>query len=293
MPGPIPAFLPRRKTEPGKRTAGFFCFVWLWVALTGGVCAFPPGHFLVTSSFPVDITGGSITQFSEQGIRLVSFGIYQLLDPGKMAMDNEGNLLIADSYAGDIKKFTPSGEYTGSLGNGHLIVAACVDVGPDDKVYVGDRIRGEIRVFDASGEYLGAFGGDILLDTAEIKVSDGGWILVGDTMAGYVRVFSPEQQLVGSIPRISPGTFAVDEDGFVYLPGQDTIDKYDLTGEPVETIHTGESRIVSAIEVDGVGNMALLDFLEGVLRVYGPDGSLLREFGGDLYRYANDVLIIP
>jgi len=284
---------PRRRRRPPARPVAASLPLLLGLLLPAAAPAFPPGHFLVTSSFPLDISGGSVTQFSAEGERLVSFGVYQLLNPGKMAVDNEGNLLVADSFSGNLKRFDPSGNLAGTLGDGHLVTASCVAVGPDDRVYVGDRIRGEVRVFSPSGEDLGAFGGEILLDAADVKTSASGRILVADSMAGSVRIFSPDHELVASIQRTSPAAMAVGADDLVYLPGQDTIDRYDLDGDPVDSIPLGDARVVSGIDVDAEGNVAMLDFLEGVVRVVGPDGALRLEFGGDLYRYADGVLILP
>ncbi len=87
------------------------------------------------------------------------------LDPHCIALDKEGNILVADSNAAKITRFTPDGEFIGTLGDGmgekpgQFLYPRVVAAGPDGNIYVGD-VKSEqprIQVFSHEGEFLRAF----------------------------------------------------------------------------------------------------------------------------------------
>jgi len=233
-----------------------------------------------------------VTEFNENGERLLTFGIHLVRDPIRMTLDNEGNLLVTDSFEGNVKIFAPPGSLVGTIGDGHLAAAVSVAVGPDGRVYVGDRIQGDVRVFSGAGDYLFSFGGDLLLDAGDIEVSSDGRVVVTDGAGGHVHIFDAVGQLTATID-FATSTLALDEMDVLYLPALEIIEKYDLSGNFIGNIPMREPHIVSSIHVDDEGNITLLDFFSGAIQVYDQEGSLLREFGGEIYRYSKDVLVTP
>ncbi len=76
-----------------------------------GVALGKGGEVIVT-----EYSGHSVSIFSSDGKKLRSFGAYgtdkgQFINPRGVAVDGEGNILIADSDNKRIQKFTPSGQF--------------------------------------------------------------------------------------------------------------------------------------------------------------------------------------
>jgi len=273
--------------------AGAILLALLLLPLPRPALAWTSGGYLVTGTY--DGHKG-ITEFDGNGNRVKTFGIFQVQDPGRMALDGEGNLLVADSFAGNVKKFDPQGNLLGTIGDGTMIAAGCVAVGFNGDIYVGDRIRGEVRRFDDSGTLLGTFGGDLLLDVSDMQISRDGQILVADGATGNLSTFSPEGQPAGSF-RIDVRSYlsavTTDEAGDFYLPKMEVIEKRDPAGNLLQEIPLEELHVVSSLRMNGEGNLVLLDYLTGCVEVIDPQGGVWQEFGGESYRYSNDVLILP
>ena len=106
----------------------------------------------------------------------------------KLALDNDGNLLVLNTDSEMVFKFSPDGEYLNSFG--------------------GDG--------DGQGQFRTA--GDIAVDnTGLIYVSDIGGVQVFDSSGRYVSKFDPPFYAYG---------LAVDEDNFLYIAGNNHITKY-------------------------------------------------------------------
>ncbi len=88
-----------------------------------------------------------------------------MLDPHGIAVDSEGNLIIADQRGSKVLRFAKDGKYLGELGKGSGTKEAqfteprIVAIAPDGRIFVsdskGDRPR--IQVFSPKGEFLKMF----------------------------------------------------------------------------------------------------------------------------------------
>ncbi len=95
--------------------------------------------------------GHCVSIFSSSGERLRSFGTYgsgqgQFINPCGVAVDGEGNILVADDN-NRIQKFTAEGQFltsVGTEGNGRLQFSYPRGItfnATNDKVYVGDTFN--------------------------------------------------------------------------------------------------------------------------------------------------------
>lgn len=87
------------------------------------------------------------------------------VDPHCIALDKEGNIMIADYRGSMVTRFTPDGEFLGLLGNGQgeapgqVYKPRVVIAGPDGDIYVSDQKsdKPRIQVFTHEGEFLRIF----------------------------------------------------------------------------------------------------------------------------------------
>jgi DNA-binding beta-propeller fold protein YncE len=126
----------------------------------------------------------------------------QFTSPISVAVDRNGNLLVADYGNHRIQVLTPNGDFVRSFGkfgteNGEFRSPRCVAVDPNcGDIWVVDQTNQRIQHFDPDGAFLGAFGKkgatDGLLRNPSYLVVDGRShsILVSDTGNDRVQRFS-------------------------------------------------------------------------------------------------------
>ncbi|NUM53901.1 MAG: hypothetical protein HUU46_09685 [Candidatus Hydrogenedentes bacterium] len=86
-------------------------------------------------------------------------------DPHGIAIDKEGNLIIADQLGSKVVRYTKDGKYLGELGlgsgseEGHFTEPRIVEVASDGRIFIsdskGDRPR--LQIFSPKGEFLKIF----------------------------------------------------------------------------------------------------------------------------------------
>ena len=111
----------------------------------------------------VVVSGNCIHVFSPSGEKLRSFGTY---GSGKghfygVAVDGEGNILVADSGNHRIQKFTAEGQFltaVGTKGSGPLQFTNPSDLAISDKVYVVDFNNHRVQVLNPDLTFSHTFG---------------------------------------------------------------------------------------------------------------------------------------
>ena len=86
-------------------------------------------------------------------------------DPHCIALDADGNLLIADYMGSRVTRFTPDGTFLGELGNGtgedpgQVVKPRVVALDPHGRIFVSDQKSDQprIQVFSHEGEFLKIF----------------------------------------------------------------------------------------------------------------------------------------
>jgi len=234
--------------------------------------------------------------------------------PVRLALDEAGNVFVADPGAGKIVVRAPDGHLLDVItGLGNPISVAAGAAG----VYVGDGKAGSVRVFARdfrSSHYLGQGRGefvrpaDIGVDAASGKV----WVL--DTAAHHVKIFDPSGDLIRTV-----GTRGAEEGNFAAPTGL-VVDQvrsrvviadqlnarlqiFDLTGDYVTCIGSrgglpGEFIMPQAVWIDPDGRFYVADSFEGRVQILDPQGNFIDYIGdiGDALghvRHPGDLLMDP
>ncbi len=90
-------------------------------------------------------------------------GTGQFNEPRAIAVDQQGNIYVADTLNHRIQKFSPQGEFLKAWGEagkeqGQFDKPKGIAVGPDGNVYVSDTWNHRIQVFDPEGNFLKTWG---------------------------------------------------------------------------------------------------------------------------------------
>lgn len=87
------------------------------------------------------------------------------VDPHCIALDKDGNILVADYRGSMVNRFTPDGEHLGIIGDGQgeapgqVYLPRVVLAGPDGNIYVSDQKsdKPRIQVFTHEGKFIRIF----------------------------------------------------------------------------------------------------------------------------------------
>ena len=172
-----------------------------------GVAVDPAGQIYVA-----DTWNGRIQVFDAEGRFLRKWGLFattngelgdpmSLFGPRGIAIDLDGNLLVADTGNKRILRFSPDGQSLGQIGGGGVIAGRFeeptdVKVDPTDgTVVVADAWNGRIQRFSPSLEYAGEFAvpgwsGRDVFQKPSLTVARDGTIYATDPATALVMVFN-------------------------------------------------------------------------------------------------------
>jgi DNA-binding beta-propeller fold protein YncE len=202
-----------------------------------------------TPSNEVILTGLHLLKFS--------FGSFGTGDgefnfPGDVAVDDNGNIYVADMNNSRIQKFDSDGNYldqwgSRGTGDGQFVDPLSIEYAPDGYLYVGDFWNYRIQIFDTDGNYIDQF------------ATTGG-----------------------------PGDSFIAENGDIYVPdyGNHMVRWFDPTFAPVLNwggFGSGDGQFNTPIDIgaspDG-GRLYVLDALNHRIQVFTNNGVYLSQFGG-------------
>jgi hypothetical protein len=163
-------------------------------------------------------------------------GPCQFLEAHGIALDADGNLLIADTVRSRVSRFTPEGKLLGELGLGPGSAPGAfksppdVQAGPDGHILVLDRANGRIQEFTRVGQVVKAWGqagagpGQFHRPHS-IALGKGGRTYVADTDNNRIQVFDRDGKFLfawttGVAGSDKPGTphgVAADRNGDVFV----------------------------------------------------------------------------
>src|SRR5574337_1877176 len=181
----------------------------------------------------------------------------QLKWPNGVALDNSGNIYVADTGNNRIEKFSPDGTYLskfGSQGSDNVQFNTPFSIALDSSgnIYVLDTLNDEVKKFSPDGTYLSKFGSlgsdngqfnypeDVVLDNS-------GNIYVADSGNNRIEKFSPDGTYLSKF-----GSNGSDDGQFSYLFG---------------------------IALDNSGNIYVADSGNHRVEKFSPDGTYLSKFG--------------
>jgi hypothetical protein len=193
----------------------------------------------LSSVLPAGFANKTLT-FGSEGI-----GPGMFTDPRAIALDGDGNILVADYQDGRVQTFDPTGKFISSFSLGAKQIIPALAVGRDGKIYVVNE--GKIKVYDKSGSPLSVIG-DINHIYMDITSGAGGTLFAVANDDTIVR-FKP--------------------DGNIDLEVKDTFQNV-----------TGNSESDARLAVDGLGNMYLLGGNNYLVLKFSPEGKYINQFGG-------------
>ncbi|MBD2521850.1 scytonemin biosynthesis PEP-CTERM protein ScyF [Nostoc sp. FACHB-133] len=218
----------------------------------------------------------AVTLTYDRSIGSPGFGPGELFVPQGIAVDSEGNTLIANgrgvnpdgtpnyNLGNKIEKFSPSGQYIGAIGSGgtgpgQFDEPTTVDFNPvTGDLYAGDVYNNRINQFDSQGNFIRSFAngeftplvqGRLFFGPSGVTFDKTGNVYVGDFNGERILKFTSDGQQIGVIG----GTLGT-------APGQ-------FQG-------------VAGIRISSVsGNIFVADQYNNRVQVLDPNGNPLLAFG--------------
>lgn len=146
-----------------------------------------------------------ISRFTAGGSLVGTFADPDLVYPVGIAVDADGNLLVASSEAHSIVKFAPDGTKLAVLPSPPspaLVQPYGVAVGPAGEIYVSDPGAQRVAVLDAAGNLLRTFGEPgsgpgQFSGPNQLHFGPGGLLYVTDGGGDRIQVFHPDGTFVG------------------------------------------------------------------------------------------------
>ena len=151
--------------------------------------------FEISTVFAMDVHGRLVGQRGEKGRQEG-----QLLHPTGLAVDDEGNLWVADSWNDRLLSFSAEGEHRATVGGFNRPMAIRWDP-KRGGLWVADMGANQIVKTGAQGDILFSFGKGELAFPETIDLDSAGNVLVADTGNGLIKRYTPSGSLIGVIGR--------------------------------------------------------------------------------------------
>jgi len=240
-----------------------------------------------TSVAAPPIGEGVIATLGQQGS-----GPGQFSSPRGLALDDQGNLYVADTGNQRVQVFDAEGQPLISIADTRFEGPRYVAVDDIGRIYVADAAE-RVHVFDAKGAPVQSFGqpgslpnqfsqiADLVLDAAgDLYVVDSGNARVQkfNLLTGLLTTFGDTVAGVALLSR--PQGIALDPEGNVYV-GDSTsgrILKYASDGTLLNTLETGIGELRD-MTVDSQGYLYAADGAESVVYVVDLSGSTMTRLG--------------
>jgi streptogramin lyase len=243
--------------------------------------------------------GTFLAKFGSQGS-----GEGQFFDPEAIAVDQNGNVFVADSGNHRIEKFTSSGTFLlkwGSMGSaeGQFQTPDGLAVDADGNVYVADLNNNRIEKFDNDGTFLTSWGdagnGDGQLSgPVGVAIDADGNVYVADRFNNRVQKFTSSGTFLtkwgtvghGDGEFANPVGVSVDRNGNVYVADffNDRIQKFTGTGVFLSkwgSTGSGDGQFIGprAVAASEAGTVFAVDDGHDRIEVFTETGIFLAAWG--------------
>ncbi|WP_189015113.1 S-layer homology domain-containing protein [Paenibacillus marchantiophytorum] len=218
--------------------------------------------------------------------------------PQGMAIDQAGNLYVADTMNSRVQKFTSNGQFLQAWDIDGMVfgMPRAIAVDHSGLVYVNNG-QGNIRVFQSDGTELRHWDDSNFLNAGVLgmAVDQQGNVYVSNAGLHQIRKYDPMGQtlLTWGARGANPGQFnapsgiAVDRDGTIYIadPGNFRIQKFDNMGQylgqwgETESAEPGKFSFPQALTFDQFGNLHVMETKNYRIQVLDPYGKSIRMWG--------------
>lgn len=224
--------------------------------------------------------------------------------PRRLAVDNNGNVFVADRNNGRIQKFDNNGNFItkwGSPGSGigQFNFPFGIDVDEFGNVYVVERNNYRVQKFDNDGNFIVTWGtqgnGNGQFDYATgLAVDNNGHVFVADSFNDRMQKFSYDGTFIGKWGTTGSGpgqfnipiTVGVDQNGNVYVGDSNNfrVQKFDNNGNFITQWGSPGSGGVEfatprGISVDPAGFVYVVDQTINKIKKFTTDGTFVCQWG--------------
>ncbi len=210
---------------------------------------------------------------------LVSSGLFHTRD---VAVDQAGNIYIADTYNHAIKKYDVNGVLTTLVSSG-LNQPSAIAVDQAGNIYIADSENGAIKKYDVNGVLTTLVSGLHL--PYGIAVDQAGNIYISDSDNGAIKKYDVNGVLTTVISSglTYPFGIVVDSEGNIYLADTYThsIKKYDVNGVLTTVVSSGLNN-PRGVDIDEKGNIYIADADSNSIKKYDVNGVLTTLLSSEL-----------
>ncbi len=247
-----------------------------------------------TPSNEVILTGLYLLKFS---FGSSGAGDGELNYPRDVAVDDNGNIYVADSRNNRIQKFDSDGNYLdqwGSFGTGHGQFGQhySIEYAPDGYLYVGDNGSSRIQIFDTDGNYIDQFattgqpGDSFIAENGDIYVPDLAIHMVRWFDSTFTPVLTWGGYGTGDGQFNVPYDIGASPDGgrlYVLDNGNDRVQVFTNNGVYLSQFvgpgtAPGQCNNCWNLAVDNNGLVYVTDRSDGMIQIYDEYGGFIEEF---------------
>jgi len=211
---------------------------------------------------------------------ILGSGNGQFLAPNGVAVDESGNVYVADLGNNRIQKFTAEGNFMlewGSAGSdvGQFINPNGLGVDTSGFVYVADTFNNRIQRFDSDGEFTSMWGWGVNTGAVDFEICTAASqpCQAGIVGSGDGQFFSPTEVAVGGLGGVYVADWNNDRIQ-VFDTGGNFVTKWGSSGSG-----NGQFMAPTGVAVDGSGNVYVADTDDHRIQKFDPDGTFLGKWG--------------
>ncbi len=190
-----------------------------------------------------DYAGHKIIKMDKDGSNLTTMTT-NVTQPIGVAFDNSGNLIVAEHTGSKITRVDSGGNTTYIKGGLGFVTGVAVD--SHNKIFVVSYSTGKIYKMDADGSNSAEFTtilkgvSPVISSLIGLGIDSADNLYLADKSNGRIIKIDPSGVQSDFASVSSPNWASVGKDGYVYASAGDrTIQKFDLSGNKIETYSTG------------------------------------------------------